>query len=176
MSKLWNLFKEKFFCRQFISFVIIGFLNTLINFVVLELCLIGFNKIFLIFSSTELVKNSLPDVIFRMISVTIAFIVATVFSYFANSRFSFNNKNYSFKKLLETVGVLLVRLCIVLILTEIMVRLLGFTALGDYVSKETFDSISNLVASIIMIPFAYLVLEKILRVNKVVEENEASID
>lgn len=170
MKKLINLIKSKFLTKQFISFVIIGFINTLINFIVLWCSETGLNNIIEAITGKEIVINSIPNYIVRILSVTLAFLIATIFSYFANSRFSFNNKNYSIKKLMETIGVLLIRLIIVIILTECFVIILGYTNLSDIVSNETSDSIANLLASILMIPAAYLVLEKILKVNN--EENK----
>ena len=174
MNKLWPFFKDKFLSKQFIVFVIIGFMNTAINFVVLWLSEKGFSSLYEVITNNPLDNQSILGSIFRIISVSLAFIIATIFSYFANSRFAFNNKDYSFKKLMETLGVLLIRLLIVIVLTEIVVWLFTFTDINNYLSSETSDSLANLVASVLMIPAAYLVLEKLLKVKE--REDETNID
>ncbi len=143
MSNLWSFIKEKFFSKQFFSFVIIGFINTFINYVVLYGCL---------------VVN-----IWRYVAVAIAFIVATIFSYFANSKFAFKNDDFCWKKAMETIAILSIRLLFVELLTELFVLVLANTNILLYVSKNMSDSIANLIASILLIPAAYLVLEKILK-------------
>lgn len=155
-------------------FVIIGFMNTAINFVVLWLSEKGFSSLYEAISNNPLDNQSILGSVFRIISVSFAFIVATIFSYFANSQFAFNNKNYSFKKLMETIGVLLIRLLIVIVLTEIVVWLFTFTDINNYLSSETSDSVANLIASVLMIPAAYLVLEKLLKVKE--KKDETNID
>ena len=75
---------------------------------------------------------------------------------------------------METIGVLLIRLLFVIVLTEIVVWLFTFTDINNYLSSETSDSLANLVASVLMIPAAYLVLEKLLKVKE--REDETNID
>ena len=75
---------------------------------------------------------------------------------------------------METIGVLLIRLLIVIVLTEIVVWLFTFTDINNYLSSETSDSVANLIASVLMIPAAYLVLEKLLKVKE--KKDETNID
>lgn len=152
----WKYIREKFLSKQFILFIVVGLLNTLINYLVLW--------------------GSLKIGIMRVIGVALAFIVASIFSYFANSRISFNNRNYSWKKAFETFTIFLIRLLLVELLTEAFVWIIAKGNLLSMFTKETKDSVANLFASILLIPVFYLVLEKILKEKKEVENDETHLD
>ena len=81
MSKLLNWFKSNFLTKKFISFGIIGVVNTAVDAIVLY------------FYYLLLTSNG----IHLYIGKTLAFIIATIGSYFLNSFFTFKEDKFTLK-------------------------------------------------------------------------------
>ncbi|MGE4571435.1 MAG: GtrA family protein, partial [Candidatus Izemoplasmatales bacterium] len=78
MNKIWTFIKKHFLTRKFITFGIIGVVNTLIHMLVYGL----------IYNLLSDQTNYLSAMI-AFIANAIAFVSASTFSYFANAYFTF---------------------------------------------------------------------------------------
>ena len=83
-----NKFINKLLSSEFILYIIVGVLTTLINFV-----------IYAVFVS--ILKDKFPDTIYILISNTLAFIIAVIFAYIADKVLVFKNKDFSKKGIIK---------------------------------------------------------------------------
>lgn len=145
IKTFYNWGKARFFNREFITFCIIGIINTLINLLVLKGCyLLGLNA---------------GITIQIILATTIAFIVASTFSYFANNFVTFKNKKASVNKFLQTMIAFLIRLFCTLCLTVIFVFIFKVLDLSSVWTGQ----VAPIISSIIMIPIFYIFLSRILK-------------
>lgn len=147
IKRLWNWGVNKFLNKQFLTFGIIGVINTLVHVGTLALVYLFLRE-----------NNSFHV----MVANSIAFCVASIFSYFANNKFTFKNDNVSVSKMIQTILVFLGRLIMTNLITLAFVELFKYMKLGSIWTGY----VGPIIAMIIMIPLCYLVLEKILKVNK----------
>ena len=144
LNKLWLFVKNNFLTKKFLTFGIIGVLNTIIHLLV-------YNLVF-----DENVSNFFASAFF---SNAVAFIVASTFSYFANAYFTFKPENKSTMQFSIVILVFLTRLVISSLLAEFfnyaVVNWIGI----DYTIYPAAKSIAPFLASALLIPIAYFALD-----------------
>ncbi|HEY8444606.1 MAG TPA: GtrA family protein [Bacilli bacterium] len=137
---------KKFFTKSFIFFCIIGVINTLLHLLVYNFFLLLFEKdeIFNIFDSYQ-----------EVIANTIAFISASVFSYWANATITFKAKmNYT------SFGLLMLVFIMRLILSDFLVLVFKYIFLQ--LDLDQFIKIIPIPVSCILIPLQFLAFNRIL--------------
>ncbi len=148
MTKFWNFIKDNFLTKKFLTFGIIGVLNTLIHLLV-------YTSIY-----NENTDKFISGAFF---SNAIAFVVASVFSYFANAYFTFKPKNKSTMQFSIVILVFLSRLLISSSLAElfdyIVINWIGI----DYSIYPIAKSIAPFFASALLIPIAYFALDMVFK-------------
>ncbi|MDT8337073.1 MAG: GtrA family protein [Candidatus Izemoplasmatales bacterium] len=148
MTRFWDFIRNNFLTKKFLTFGIIGVLNTLIHLLV-------YNSIY-----NENIDKFISGAFF---SNAVAFIVASVFSYFANAYFTFKPKNKSTMQFLIVILVFLSRLLISSSLAElfdyIVINLIGI----DYSVYPIAKSIAPFFASALLIPIAYFALDMVFK-------------
>lgn len=151
MNKLIKFIVKNFLTRKFLTFGIIGVINTLIH--------MGVYWIFynLVFSAILTSAQS------AFLANTIAFISASTFSYFANALFTFKPQNKSTKQFSAVMMVFLVRLLVSNLLTTgfdyVIQSWLGI----DYEIHSWTSVIAPFAASVLLIPIAYFALDYVFR-------------
>lgn len=159
MKKIWMFVKTKFLTKKFLSFGIIGVINTGIHLAVYWLC---FNP--LAFQSITLDLGVLDTNLGAFLSNSVAFIVASVFSYFANVIVTFKPARKSGKQFSFVMGVFVLRMIVSSLLTGafnfIMLRWILQTP--NYV-HSWMSVIAPFFASALMIPVAYFALEYVFK-------------
>ncbi len=141
MSKFWVFVKTNFLTKKFLTFGIIGVVNTAIDAAVYLLAdnIIGLDNAFL--------------------SKSIAFIIASVFSYFANAVFTFKPASKNAKQFTVVMLVFLIRMLLSAALAEgINYMLVGWLAV-DYAVHPAMETIVPILSSAVMIPIAYFALD-----------------
>lgn len=157
MKKIIKFLISKFWTKSFLSFVLIGFINTFIN----TLCYKYSKDLFDSLISSALSIN---------ISTAIAFIIASIFSYFANAKYSFKVKKRTNKQFVIVMSVFLFRMFLTMgatYLFDVLYRLMVNTNLY---SKT--DFLPNLVASILMIPIFYFALAYVYKKTDIDNNNK----
>ena len=150
MSKFWNLIKKYFLTKKFLTFGIIGVINTGIHLSVYYL----FYNIF--FS----IDNELGLAFW---SNTLAFASASTFSYFANAIFTFKPKRKSTVQFSIVMLVFLLRWFISSSLTSLFDSI-GINWLNfDYEASSILSLAAPLLASGLLIPIAYFALDWVFR-------------
>ncbi|MDY0010244.1 MAG: GtrA family protein [Candidatus Izemoplasmatales bacterium] len=148
MTKLWQFIKTNFLTKKFLTFGIIGILNTLIHLLV-------YTAIY-----NENTSGFIGSAFF---SNAIAFIVASIFSYFANAYLTFKPKNKSTMQFSIVILVFLSRLLISSLLAElfdyIVINWIGL----DYAVYPIAKSIAPFFASALLIPIAYFALDVVFK-------------
>lgn len=152
IKKIWKWGVKKFLNWTFIRFVIIGVLNTLIHTGMLYLMYFIYDKAGVLPQDTEPFMRTLT-------ANAIAFIVASIFSYFAHNWFTFRNKTTSGKSFIETMIALLLRLLMTEGLTALFVLILKACGLDG---KIFTDYVGPWTALVIMIPVGYIMLDVVL--------------
>jgi putative flippase GtrA len=144
LTKLWRFVRLNFLTKKFLTFGIIGVLNTLIHLLVYNLI---YNE------------NSSAFLAGAFFSNAVAFIIASIFSYFANAYFTFKPKNKSTMQFSIVIAVFLARLAISSSLAElfdfIVINWIGI----DYAVYPIAKSIAPFFASALLIPIAYFALD-----------------
>ena len=144
MTRIWGFIKTNFLTKKFLTFGIIGILNTLIHLLIYNLI---YNE------------DSIQFIGGAFFSNAIAFIVASVFSYFANAYFTFKPKNKSTMQFSIVILVFLSRLIVSSLLAElfdfIVINWIGI----DYAVYPIAKSIAPFFASALLIPIAYFALD-----------------
>ena len=145
MTKIWNFIKINFLTKKFLTFGIIGVINTGIHLLVYSIC---YNLI-----------SVVDDAALAFISNSVAFISASVFSYFANAVFTFKPKRKTTTQFTIVMAVYLTRLLISSLLTSgfnfICIEWLSL----DYIAYPIFKLIPPFFASALLIPIAYFALD-----------------
>jgi len=130
--------------KKFLTFGIIGVLNTLIHLLVYTLIY------------DDQVRSFFTGAFF---SNAIAFIVASIFSYFANAYYTFKPKNKSSLQFSIVIVVFLVRL----IISSLLAELFDFVVINvmniDYAVYPAAELIAPFFASALLIPIAYFALD-----------------
>jgi len=144
LNKLWIFIKTNFLTKKFLTFGIIGVLNTLIHLLVYT---VFYNDRIESFFTSAFFSNA------------IAFIVASVFSYFANAYFTFKPKNKSSIQFSIVILVFLIRL----VISSLLAELFDFIVINwfniDYVVYPAAKLIAPFLASALLIPIAYFALD-----------------
>ena len=168
IKRIWHWGINKFWNKKFITFCIIGVLNTLIHLGTLWL-------MYKIFEKTNVLQEDNVETVKVLIGNAVAFIVASTFSYFANNYITFKNKTSDNKTFWESMFIFAARFGLTELLTFIFVSIFRALKLGQIWIKY----VGPFSASIIMIPIAYLCLAKILdhsndnkKDDEIVEEQE----
>jgi putative flippase GtrA len=159
IKRFWRWGVNKFWNRKFITFCIIGVLNTFIHLGTLWL-------MYKIFDVTNILQEENLVTVKVLIGNAVAFIVASTFSYFANNYITFKNKKSDTKTFVESMIIFLARFGLTELLTFIFVSIFRALKLGDIWIKY----VGPFSASIIMIPIAYIFLAKVLDHSKEKEE------
>ena len=165
IKRIWKWGVNKFWNRKFITFCIIGVLNTLIHLATLYL-------MYRLFELTNILQSENLVTIKVLIGNAVAFIVASTFSYFANNYVTFKNKTSSKKTFIESMIIFLARFGLTELLTFIFVSIFRACKLGDIWIKY----VGPFSASVIMIPIAYIFLAKVLDHSSEKEEKETNND
>ena len=144
INKLWIFVKNKFITKKFLIFGIIGVINTLIH---MGVYWVAFN----------------PLKMGPFFSNTIAFILASVFSYFANAILTFKPKNKSSMQFTAVMAVFLIRLLISGLLTTGFDYIIQNGIGIDYEVNNWTTIIAPFLASALLIPIAYFALEYVFK-------------
>lgn len=162
MRKLWTFIRTNFLTKKFLTFGIIGVINTGIHLLVYVIVYKAIERNVVDSSSwanlSEFLSKTVP-----FWANTVAFIVSSVFSYFANAFFTFKPKK---KNTMQFSIVMLVYL----------LRLLtsnGLTTLFDYIIINGFHvdynvypiaiNIAPFLGSALLIPIAYFALDYVFK-------------
>jgi len=152
MLKIKSLI-SKFLSKEFLTFGIIGFLNTLVHFGVYFLVLFF-----------------LPDErLFIHISEGIAFIGASCFSFYMNSRFTFKVKPSREK----TTAVFIVLIC--KFIADQLLTWFFITLILWQFGENSYETFAPILAQIILIPLTFLSLRFVFlfKPKKQLEDTEA---
>ncbi|MGD9909488.1 MAG: GtrA family protein [Candidatus Izemoplasmatales bacterium] len=140
MRKLWQFVVKNFLTKKFLTFGIIGVLNTVIDLAVYQL-------FFHVIHAGVFWSN------------TVAFIVASVFSYFMNAIITFKPKNRNATQFSVIMAVYFVRLMtsngLALLFNYMMVSLLH----ANYDLHPYLSAVAPFMASALLIPIAYFALD-----------------
>lgn len=140
MNKAWLFVKTHFLTKKFLSFAIIGVVNTAIHTLIY---LLFYNEI-------------LPGVAF--VATGVAFIFASIFSYFANAFFTFKPASKNATQFGVVMAVFLIRMFVTMALAEAIdygvIHWFGV----DYDLYPIAPAITAILSSAIMIPVAYFAL------------------
>lgn len=135
IKKLYHKFTALFFTRSFITFCIIGCLNTAIHFGVYKLLFLRVHVI---------------------IANTVAFICASIFSYCANAKFTFKEKMAS-KTFMYSMIIFFARL----LLSNLLTYLVDLFFIEIELLK--LRSLAPIIASVMLIPFQFIFLKLIFK-------------
>lgn len=150
MTRIWDFVKTHFLTKKFLTFGIIGVANTGIHLLVYYL---AYNN--LILTANLVVK--------AFWSNTIAFVAASIFSYFANAIFTFKPKRKSTTQFSVVMIVYLVRWFISSSLTSLFDSIFVNVFNFDYSSFKYLELLAPLLASALLIPIAYFALDWVFR-------------
>ena len=164
MNNFFKWIKEKFLTKSFIIFCIIGVLNTIINSLVMKLVL----KIFDMTSDVDIsIKESGTMYYVSMaVATLLAFVVASIFSYFANAKFTYNAKKRDNRTFLEASLAFVGRFILTYVFTLVIWYLIILIFKVDNDPSGWYRTLSNFIASVIMIPPFYLFLGLVFKRNK----------
>ena len=164
MSNFFKWIKDKFLTKNFIIFCIIGVLNTIINSLVMKVVL----KIFDLTSDVDIsVKESGTMYYVSMaVATLLAFVVASIFSYLANAKFTYNAKKRDNRTFLEASLAFVGRFILTYVFTLLIWYLIILIFKVNNDPSGWYRTLSNFIASVIMIPPFYLFLGLIFRRNK----------
>ena len=169
MRKFFRWIKEKFFTKSFLSFVIIGVINTIINTIVfwfVSKCIAWIN-------GGEITQDHPFHLWSVGIATFIAYVTASLFSYFANAHFTYNQDKKDARTFVEAAISFALRYGLTWVLTWAFGLLLSWMLQNTSLSQETITTIANLIASVIMIPPFYFLLGFVFkRTKKRLEKKE----
>ncbi|MFA5006342.1 MAG: GtrA family protein [Candidatus Izemoplasmatales bacterium] len=141
MNRIWRFVKTHFLTRKFLTFGIIGVVNTAID-----------SLVYLLFFDLLV-----PDVVF--VARGVGFIVASIFSYFANALFTFKPESRNASQFGVVMTVFLIRMLVTMGLAE-AINYVVETGIGiDYGTVPIAKLITPVMSSAIMIPIAYFALD-----------------
>lgn len=146
MTKIWNFIKTHFITKKFLTFGIIGVMNTTIHMLVYYL-------------SYNFIIPITNDTLLAFVCNSVAFVSASVFSYFANAIFTFKPKQRTKSQFSIVMGVYLARLGISSLLTAgfdfAMLEWLN----ANYETYTYLELVAPLLGSALLIPIAYFALD-----------------
>jgi putative flippase GtrA len=152
LNRIWHFIKKNFLTKKFLTFGIIGVINTLIHMLVYGVF-----------------YNSLAMIAF--VSNAIAFVTASTFSYFANAYLTFKPKNKSTMQFSVVFIVFLVRL----IISSISAQLFDYMVINwfsiDYEIYPLATYIAPFFASALLIPIAYFALDIVFKKTDIKKNN-----
>ena len=150
MNKIWEFVKTHFLTKKFLTFGIIGVINTGIHLIVYYL---AYNIILPI-------EN---EILLAFWSNTVAFVSASIFSYFANAIFTFKPKRKSTVQFSIVMIVFLLRWFISSSLTSLFDSIAINWLQFDYEAHSILSLVAPLFASALLIPIAYFALDWVFR-------------
>ncbi|MCR5741014.1 MAG: GtrA family protein [Gammaproteobacteria bacterium] len=170
MKKLFSWIKDNFFTKSFLSFVIIGIINTIINTIFVWFV----SKCFVWISGREITSTDALYSLSTAISTLVAYVAASLFSYFANAHFTYNQDKKDAKTFLEAALSFALRYGLTWILTFLFGKLFTMWLSNTPLDQEQITTVANLVASIIMIPPFYFMLGFVFKrtKNRIDKNNE----
>ncbi len=142
---------KHFLTRKFLTFGIIGVINTLIHMLIYW---VFYNLVFL---------GPLTSAPSAFLANTIAFISASTFSYFANAVLTFKPENKSTRQFGAVMLVFLVRLLISNLLTTAFDHMIQNWFGVSYEIHSWTSIIAPFTASALLIPIAYFALDYVFR-------------
>jgi putative flippase GtrA len=152
---LWNrirhFIKDKFLTKKFLSFGIIGIVNTGMHMLAYWICYDLVNLGTLALGWGAFVSN------------TVAFLVASIFSYFANVIFTFKPTATSTKQFSVVMLIFLIRLLLSNLLTSVFDIIVIDWFHADYSVNPWMTIIAPFFASALLFPIAYLILEYVFK-------------
>ncbi|XMB71529.1 GtrA family protein [Mycoplasmatota bacterium WC30] len=151
MNKIWNFIKKHFLTKKFLTFGIIGVANTGIHMLVYY---IFYNQL----------------VIGPFWSNTLAFISASIFSYFANAILTFKPNKKSTVQFSIVMVVYLARLLISSSLTSLFDMIFINWFKINYDASSLLALLAPLLASALLIPIAYFALDWVFKKTDSSEE------
>ncbi len=151
MNRIWQLIRNKFLTKKFVTFGFIGVLNTGINLLVYKL---GYYWLGL--------GTALP-VMGAFFSQSIAFIAASIFSYFANSIFTFKPSKRTYTQFSFVMIVFLIRLLISSTLTAAFSYIIQYWFNVNYDLVPWTFYVAPFLGSALLIPVAYFALEYVFK-------------
>ena len=164
MSRFFKWIKDKFLTKSFIIFCIIGVLNTLINSLVMK----GSLKIFDLISDVDISiqESGIMYYVSMAVSTLLAFVVASIFSYFANAKFTYNANKRDKRTFFEASIAFILRFVLTYLFTLLIWYLIIAIFKLDSDPSGWYRTLSNLIASVVMIPPFYLFLGLVFKRNK----------
>ena len=154
MKKLFSWIKTKFLNRAFLSFIIIGVINTLINTFFVWFV----SKIFVWIKGSEITSTDAIYSLSTAVSTLVAYVMASLFSYFANAHFTYKQDNKDVLTFLDAAISFALRYGFTWVLTFFLGKLFTIWLSSTSLDQEQITTIANLVASVIMIPPFYIML------------------
>ncbi len=171
MKNLLLWIKNKFFTKSFLSFIIIGILNTLINALFVWLV----SSVFTWIHGNEILSTDPLYAPSTAVSTLVAFIAASIFSYFANAKFTYRQNKRDIRTFIEAIISFGIRFGLTWLLTFLFGKLFSIWLYATPLSQEAITTIANLVASILMIPPFYFLLGYVFKRTKKRLENSEPI-
>lgn len=153
MSRIWTFIHTHFLTKKFITFGLIGIVNTLIHLVVYG-----------IFYQTLSVGAFLSN--------TAAFITASVFSYFANAYLTFKPQHKTATQFSVVLMVFVIRLVVSGLLTSLFDFMMLEWFMANYEATPILTYVAPFVASALLIPIAYFALDIVFKKTSDLEEQK----
>ena len=159
MNKILDFIKKYFLTKKFLTFGIVGVINTGIHLLVYY---IFYNYLF---KFTEVVVQAFW-------SNTMAFASASVFSYFANALFTFKPKKRTTVQFSVVMSVFLLRWFLSSSLNSLFDYIAVIILKLDYEKYSILSLIAPLLASALLIPIAYFALDWVFKKTDVKKEED----
>ncbi|GEM_PF-1383866 len=164
MSNLFKKIKDNFFTKSFIMFCIIGVINTIINSLVMKGSLFAFD--FFIEDDISTSQTGILYFVSMGVSTLLAFLIASICSYFLNATFTYKQKERDTKTFFEAFLIFALRFVLTYIFTlliwEALIHIFG---IGQDESGW-WRTLSNFIASILMIPPFYIIFGLVFKRTK----------
>lgn len=151
--KVWLFIRNNFLTWKFISFGLVGLVNTAIDLGVYGFCLRALHF------EDWAIGDWRPG---TFLAGALAFIVASVFSYFANAIITFKPQKKSATQFSAVMAVFLVRLLISGLLTTFF-DFLMFKIVPSYDGTGWMNFIPRFFASALLIPIAFFALDYVFK-------------
>jgi len=150
LNKILQFIKSHFLTKKFLTFGIIGVANTLIHMTVYYVIYHYF------FDAAYYIPRAI-------VSNTVAFVSASIFSYFANAIFTFKPKHKSAVQFSIVMLVFVTRWGISTSLTTFFDYAMLEWLHADYVAHTYLSIVAPFLASALLIPIAYFALDFVFR-------------
>lgn len=161
MSKLFDYIKKKFINKSFLTFCIIGVLNTAINALVIYLAYKVFGLIYHVEFIDDLGKESAEYIISFGISTLAGFTISSIFSYYTNAKFTYNTK-VNKQNALNSALAFIIRFVATYVLSLLAYELV-IVILPNFEYKDLLKTIVNTLVSLALVPPFYLVFKLIFK-------------